>query len=236
MAVGINDGPYRLRGAADVALHSHGYGHQTTFGQKLAGGFRAILRMVMPVLSLSVALAAMYLYMDTTLPYLADSAGKWLTVSHLLIPVAFLAIHLTNRRYGPSYAFAQVVITLALLTAGVMFGRNIILKFLPDAAAPSVRDVIAFGSAFFVAGFASIVVFDGSRGPRWWTAPLIGSLAAALLFTLVFYPAAYLGTATAWVDHMWMHGALLFAGAVLSLVPFWMLRRLVQPLPGYGGY
>jgi uncharacterized PurR-regulated membrane protein YhhQ (DUF165 family) len=197
---------------------------------------RAVLRIFLPVLALSAALGAMYLYMDTPLPYFADSRGSWLTVSHLLLPVAFLAIHLTNRRYGPAYAFAQVVLALAVLAALTLFGRDIVHSLLPPTVLPSLRDVSAFVGAFLVAGFLSIVAFDGARGPRWWTAPLIGSIVAAIVYAPAFYLGAYLGTAAPWFDHMAIHAGLLLGGAVLGLVPFWLLRGVIQPLPGFGGY
>lgn len=236
MAVGINDGPYRLRGAAETTWSSQGYGHEVGFGRKLGDAIRAILRTVIPVLSLCVALAAMYLYMDTQLPYFADGAARWLTVSHLLLPAAFLTIHLTNRRYGPSYAFAQIVLAMAALAAATLFGGNVIQMFLPETVVPSTREVLSFAGALFVAGFLAIIAFDGARGPRWWTAPLVGSIVAALAFAPVFYVAAFVGTHTPWFAHMGIHAALLIGGAIVGLVPYWLLRRLVQPMPGYGGY
>ncbi|MEI9993624.1 MAG: hypothetical protein WDM91_03430 [Rhizomicrobium sp.] len=236
MAVGINDGPYRLRGATDAAWHSQGYGQKTSIGGRIGRMFRAVLRTVIPVLALCAALAALYLYMDTILPYFADGPARWLTVSHLLVPLAFLAVHLTNRRYGPSYAFAQIVLSFAALGAAILFGGKVLALLLPDAAFPSIRMVASFGGAFFVAGFLAIVAFDGARGPRWWTAPLTGSIVAALIFAPIFYAAAYVGTPTPWFAHMAIHAGLLVGGAVLTLIPYWLLRRLVQPLPGFGGY
>jgi hypothetical protein len=236
LAVGINDGPYRLREASDIAWPSQGYGQRTGFSRKLGEAFRAVARIILPVLALCAALAAMYLYMDTALPYFADGATRWLTVSHLLLPAAFLTIHLTNRRYGPGYAFAQIVLSFAALGATILFGEQVIQQFLPEAIIPSVREVAAFGGAFFAAGFLSIIAFDGARGPRWWTAPLIGSLVASLIFVPIFYPAAFLGSHTPWFAHMGIHAGLLIAGSILSLFPYWLLRRIVQPLPGYGGY
>jgi uncharacterized PurR-regulated membrane protein YhhQ (DUF165 family) len=236
LAVGISDGPYRLRGATDATWPSQGYGQRSGFGRRLADATRAVLRSVIPVLALCAALAAMFLYMDTTLPYFAGGHGRWLTVSHLLLPLAFLAIHLTNRRYGPAYAFAQIVLAFAALTAATMFGGNLIQLLLPDAIFPSVRAVASFSGAFFVAGFLGIIAFDGARGPRWWTAPLIGSLVAALVFTPIYYTATYAGTNASWFEHMAIHAGLLVGGAVLALIPYWLLRRMVQPLPGYGGY
>ena len=236
LAVGISDGPYRLRGASETAWSSQGYGAQVGFGRKLADATRAVLRTVIPVIALCAALAAMYLYMDTPLPKFVAGNAHWLTVSHLLLPLAFLAIHLTNRRYGPAYAFAQIVLAMAAIAAATLFGGNVIQMFLPETLVPSVREVLAFAGAFFVAGFVSIVAFDGARGPRWWTAPLIGSLVAASIFSPIFYTAAFMGTATPWFSHMGVHTGVLIAGAVLSLLPYWLLRRLIQPMPGYGGF
>ena len=236
MAVGIDDGPYRLRGASDATWHTQGYGQNAGIGRRLMDGFRAVLRTIIPVLALCTALAAMYLYMDTTLPYFADAGVRWLTVSHLLLPVAFLTVHLTNRRYGPSYAFAQVVLSFAVLAAAVIFGAKMIQMFLPEAIVPSVRMVAAFSAAFFVAAFVGIIAFDGARGPRWWTAPLIGSVVASLIFAPIFYAAAFAGTSGPWFAHMGIHTGLLIGGAILALIPYWLLRRVVQPLPGFGGY
>ena len=236
LAVGIDDGPYRLRSASDATWHQAGYGQSVTMGRRIADAFRAVLRMILPVLALCTALAAMYLYMGTTLPYFTDGKAPWLTVSHLLLPAAFLAVHLTNRRYGPTYAFAQIVLAFAAGGAAILFGSQVIQMLLPEAAFPSVRDVASFGGAFFVAGFLSIIAFDGARGPRWWTAPLIGSVVAGLIFAPIFYAAAYAGSHTPWFEHMCIHAGLLVGGAVLALIPYWMVRRIVQPLPGFGGF
>jgi len=236
LAVGISDGPYRLRGATDATWPSQGYGQRDGIGRRLADAMRVVLRIIIPVLTLCAAIAAMYLYMDSALPYFADGRARWLTVSHLILPLAFLTIHLTNRRYGPGYAFAQIVLAFTALGAAILFGGGLIQMLLPETIIPSVREVLAFAAAFFIAGFLSIVAFDGARGPRWWTAPLIGSLVAALIFVPIFYPAAFLGTTSPWFSHMGIHTGLLIAGSVLSLFPYWLLRRIVQPLPGYGGY
>ena len=57
------------------------------------------------------------------------------------------------------------------------------------------REALAFAGAFFLSSFVAIVVFDGARGPRWWTAPLFGMLSSALLFCPAYYAMAYAGIA-----------------------------------------
>jgi uncharacterized PurR-regulated membrane protein YhhQ (DUF165 family) len=236
MAVGINDGPYRLRGASEATWSSQGYGQPVGILRRIGEALRAVARMILPVLGLCAAFAGMYLYMDTQVSYFADSGKAWLTVSHLLLPLAFLVVHLTNRRYGPAYAFAQVVLAFAALAAATIFGRDLIRLLLPETLLPSTREVAAFAGAFFVASFLAIIAFDGARGPRWWTAPLVGSVVGALVFSPIFYMAAFMGTQTPWFAHMGIHAGLLIVGAILSLLPFWLLRRVVQPLAGFGGF
>lgn len=231
------DGRYRLRSASDTAWPTQtAYGRRAGAGQRIASVFNAVLQLLLPVFLLLVAFTAVYLYLDTNLAWFADPNGtQWLTVGHLLVPLGFLCVQLTNRRYGAAHAFAQVVVGLALAVAFVMFAARDIAVFLPFKTVPDMRIAIAAGAAFFGAGFISIVVFDGARGPRWWTAPLFGFAVAAVIFSLIFYPAAYSGVAP-WSHHMLVHMGLLVGAAVLMLLPYWLLRGMVRPLPGYGGY
>ncbi len=232
----VTDGPYRLRGATDTVWAAQGYSRRSGLGRRLGDISVAVGRIFIPVLFLSMSFAALYLYMDRGLNYFADGQGRWLTVSHLLLPLAFLAVHLTNRRYGPSYAFAQVVVSLAICGAVILFGSEQVRLLLPAAAVPSAREVASFAGAFFVAGFLSIIAFDGARGPRWWMAPLIGSIVASVSFVLIFYPAAFGGSGPLWVNHMAAHAGILAGASVLGLAPFWLLRGAIPPLPGFGGY
>ena len=109
-------------------------------------------------------------------------------------------------------------------------------QLVPLSALPNTREVAAFALAFVGAGLLATVAFDVTRGPRWWTAPLIGSLVAAFIYTFVFYPVAYAGTDASWVGHMIVHGGILAGAAFAVLVPYWVLRGTVQPLSGFGGY
>jgi uncharacterized PurR-regulated membrane protein YhhQ (DUF165 family) len=233
---GATDGPYRLRGASDVVWGAQGYGQGSGVGRRILEGLAAARRMILPVTFLCMSFVAIYLYMDRTLPYFADLNGNWLTVSHLVLPLAFLTIHLTNRRYGPSYAFAQIVISLAVCGSVALFGFEQLRHLLPSPIVPSMRESASFAGAFFAAGFLSIIAFDGARGPKWWIAPLLASLVAGLSFVLIFYPAAFAGTGTAWTGHLVVNAAILAVAAVLGLFPYWLLRRAIPPLPGFGGY
>jgi uncharacterized PurR-regulated membrane protein YhhQ (DUF165 family) len=212
------------------------YGRREGIWFRIGSAVRAVARLVMPVLLLLASFAAIYLYLDTPATSLAGSVdGHWLTMGHLLVPVSFLCVHLTNRRYGPAYAFAQVVLALAASVAFVVLVAPALAPYVPVRTVPDLRVAAAFGGAFFVASFVSIVVFDGARGPRWWMAPLLGMLASVVIFGLVFYPAAYAGDGD-WPHRMAVHLEFLAGIAVLSLVPYWVLRGFVRPMPGYNGY
>ena len=207
----------------------------------LMKGVMAVARLVLPVIALLTAFAAAYLYSDTPVMFLdeyfagsvAALPSTWLTWGHMLLPASFLAVHLANRRYGPNYAMAQVVVAASLVAAlGVAEAAN------SDSVIPALpmRETIAFGAAFFVALLTAAVVFDRTRGMNWWTAPLFGSLLASLAYVGIFYPAAFAGSGAPFVDYATTHLAVMAAMALLLLIPYWIFRPLVPPLPGFGGY
>jgi uncharacterized PurR-regulated membrane protein YhhQ (DUF165 family) len=160
----------------------------------------------------------------------------WLTASHLLIPTGFFCVFLTNRRYGPAFAFAQVVVSAIVIVAFLVFTGGALNRFLPLDAIPPVREAAAFCGAFFAASFVSIIVFDGARGPNWWTAPLFGFLSAAIVYATAYFAALLAGTDATWLNHAVQYMGILAGEGILLLIPFWLLRRMVPPMSGFGGY
>ncbi|HEY0282681.1 MAG TPA: hypothetical protein VGC27_08665 [Rhizomicrobium sp.] len=233
----VEDGPYRLRNASDSAWAGYAaYGQRETFWRKTGAVLGAILRMVMPALALLASFIGLYLYRDTPLPLFLDGTASWLTAGHLLVPVGFFCVHLTNRRYGPAYALALVAAVPALIVGVLFFAAGQIMQFVPQDTVPPMREAIGFGGAFVFASLVSIVVFDGARGAHWWTAPLFGFVTAAVFFAWTFCPAVYAGTGAPWFDHALVYAALLAGEGVLLLIPYWMLRGIVPPISGFGGY
>ncbi len=224
-----------MRGAVDASWPAQlAYGRREGFWSRVGDFVRAVMRLILPVATLLMSFVAVYLYLDTPVVFFGQDAS-WLTVGHLLLPFCFFSVHLTNRRYGPSTAFAQVVLALAVCVAFVMFAAPRLTDYVPFRIVPELRVALAFGGAFLGASFVSIVVFDGARGPRWWLAPLLGMISSAVFFALIYYPAAYAGVSS-FTHQMLLHMELLTAIAVLSLIPYWSLRGVVRPLPGFGGY
>jgi hypothetical protein len=226
-------GLYRLRTASDVPV-AYAYGRRESFGHKFGAVAVVVARLTVAVAVLIAWSAGVYLYRDTPVSLYGDDT--WMTASHLLVPVGFFCVFMTNRRYGPAYAFGQVVLTALAIVAWVVFARPLIDALLPLDTIPTVREAAAFAVAFVAASFVSIVVFDGTRGPMWWTAPLFGFLSAAIVFASVYFAALEAGTEARWVYSAVEYMGVLAGEGILLLIPFWMLRGMVRPSSGFGGY
>lgn len=230
-------GLYRLRTASDAPYASaYVYGRRESAGHKLGGIFAVVARLVASIIVLLAWVLGVWLYRDTPVELLADGKTMWLSASHLLIPVGFFCVAMTNRRYGPAYAFAQVVASAIVVVALVLVSGGAVNELFPLDRIPPMREAASFGGAFFAASFVSIVAFDGARGPNWWSAPLIGFLSAAIVFPLVFFAALYAGTGSDWLGHAGQYIGVLAGAAVVMLIPFWAMRRMIPPMSGFGGY
>jgi uncharacterized PurR-regulated membrane protein YhhQ (DUF165 family) len=101
-----------------------------------------------------------------------------LTWGAFTYPVAFLVTDLTNRHLGPAIARRVVVVGFAVAVV-----LSVIL------ATP--RIAIASGTAFLVAQFLDIAIFDHLRRSTWWHAPLLSSLVSSAIDTLIFFSIAF---------------------------------------------
>lgn len=229
-------GLYRLRSANSTPYAGvHAFSQQENFVDKIAAGFVAATRLAIASAVLTAWLVAVYLYRDTPVDLSGLGAG-WLTLAHLLVPAGFFLVFLTNRRYGAGYAFLQVVVTFALAATFVVFTRDGLIALIPIQSVPPLREVLAFGGAFVAACLIANVAFDGARGPRWWTAPLIGFLAASIVFATVLFAGLFAGTGAVWLGNCLAYLGLIAGEGILLLIPFWALRGMVPPMSGFGGY
>jgi hypothetical protein len=242
VAVEANEGPYRLRRDRDALWppRDRAYGGKVeSWGGKIKRPALMVARLILPVLLLVTLLGAAYLYTDAflALPGAPQPvANAMLVVSDLILPGAWYSVHLTNRRYGTGYAFAQLLIGLAILTLAALLNPGDVDSWINNTPALSLRAMLAFGGSFLFANFIAIIFFDAARGPRWWTAPLAASFAASLVFSAVYYPAAFAGGEQVWTDSALVHFALFFGESVLLLMPYCMLRPAMRPLNGMNGY
>ncbi len=199
--------------------------------------FLAISRLVFPVLLLVTAAVAAFIYGNEPVRWLGnnDVGGKPFFTGLLAPPLMLFIVQLTNRRYGAAYAFAQVAAT-SLVVMGIAGYMPDDLMLLRGGDIPETRLVAAFGIGLLVSQLLSIFVFDRLRGPYWWQAPLFASFLGGIAFCLVAYPVAYAGTGVGWFQPMTGLIGLNSAAAIVLVVPYWFLRAVVEPLPGFGGY
>jgi uncharacterized PurR-regulated membrane protein YhhQ (DUF165 family) len=206
-----------------------------SLGGRVAGVLGAGLKLVVPVLLLLVAGAACFLYSNIAITWITGPNEHWLTMGQVLLPVTFLAVHLTNRRYGPAYALAQVVGGW-IAGAFAYQALHAQLAALANVSLPGEREVMGFGIGLLLAQLSAVFVFDRTRGPRWWSGPLFASLWGAMVLCLVSYPLSYAGTDADWVNHMFVNLWLAAGTGAALLIPYWALRPIVQPLSGFNGY
>ena len=197
----------------------------------------AIMRLIFPVFLLVTAAAGALIYGGEPAAWLGngDVGGKPFDTGFLALPLILFIVQLTNRRYGAGYAFTQVLAGVAAVIAAALYAGDD-LTLLRGAPLPASRLLLAFGSGLLVAQLFSIVVFDRLRGPQWWQAPFFASIFGGVALALVAYPAAYLGTGADWLVPMMTYMGVTIAASIVLLVPYWLLRGMIAPLPGFGGY
>jgi len=133
--------------------------------------------------------------------------NDYLTWGAFSYPLVFLVTDLVNRGAGPA---------LARRVAWIGFAVAVVVSF---ALAPW-RIAVASGTAFIVAQVLDIAVFNRWRQASWWKAPLIGSLVASVIDTVVFFFIAFAGTDLDWALLAAGDLAVKAAMAVVLLVPY----------------
>ena len=227
-------GSYRLRQGQDAAWPpvARAYGGEVESDWKRALEIGIIvLKLLVPVLLLLTLLLAVYLYADAVISA-RMAQGVSLTIADLVLPGCWTIIHLTNRRYGPAYAFGQLAAGFVLAALVALVNPGDIDNWLPDLPTLTWRAVLAFFAAFGIANFVAIIVFDAARGTRWWSAPLAASAAAAFVYSGLYYPLAFGGQPMNALAHFLLY---LMEGVAL-LLPYCLLRPAMRPLNGMNGF
>ena len=163
-------------------------------------------------------------------------------------PVAFLVTDVMNRVYGADAAQRVIFVGFML---GVVLSLLGVIAFvqsmdgMADATALSLiqskgfwltdgRIPVASGTAFLVAQLLDVKLFNRLRAGSWWTAPLVSSLVAGTLDSVIFWSMAFAGTGEAifpggWVNFAVADWAIKIGVTVLMLVPFramtWNMRQ-----------
>ena len=136
--------------------------------------------------------------------------NDWLTWGAFTYPFVFLVTDLTNRGVGPAGArkVAWAGLVLAVILSVYFADWQIAL---------------ASGAAFISAQLLDIAFFNRLRSMSWWKAPLIGSIAASVLDTALFFFIAFYGSDMNWM--MLASGDLLvkWSLAAVLLMPYRLL-------------
>jgi uncharacterized PurR-regulated membrane protein YhhQ (DUF165 family) len=221
------------------AIGAYGHHHHdepSAVAQAMVNSFRLLLPVVAYVATLGAAWAWMAVpatWFDGLLGPVTPSA--WLTQGHVLIAAAFLLNNLVSRRYGMDLAVWHVLASWIVLILVVLASLAQLDPRLPGVTLPPATEAFAFVGGLIVAHIVAAFIFDRTRGVHWWTAPLYASLIGGLIFVGVFYGVTQPGGA-AWTERALIDAGVKAAMAVAMLVPYFLLRPVVRPLPGFGGF
>lgn len=139
-----------------------------------------------PLLVLAAAMAVVVVASNVLVQHLL---GDWLTWGALTYPFAFLVTDLANRRFGAAAARRVVWAGFAAgvacsLAASRMTGEG-------GEALTTLRIALGSGLAFLAAQMLDVAVFDRLRAGAWWRAPLVSTLLASALDTVLFFSVAF---------------------------------------------
>lgn len=221
--------------------------HAPSRAHLIARMLRAVARMTPLVLASLLTLALAWEMRAVPLTWfdgILSPAGtpdlypsQWLSVGHAIVPVVFLLSNLVNRRYGEHFAIAHAIafwIFAALIALAVIF--RIDPNLATSGELPSVRVAAAFLGAMAIGQLAGVYVFDRTRGVEWWRAPLYGALAASIFAMILFYGVGYAGGDWIWLNRMSVDIGVKVVMAFAMLAPYYLLRMIVRPLGGLGGF
>ena len=147
-----------------------------------------------------------------------------LTYGAFSYPIAFLITDLANRSYGKGVARKIVYF-------GFVLGIGFTILFSTDFADfISIRIAIGSGVAFITAQLLDIQIFDRLRKREWFIAPLTSSLIGSTVDTFLFFSIAFYATGVPWVTLSLGDLAVKILVALIMLIPFRMLLKIVKPI------
>jgi uncharacterized PurR-regulated membrane protein YhhQ (DUF165 family) len=164
--------------------------------------------------------------------------SNWLTLGHAIMPVIFLIANLVNRRYGDDYTIAHILASWSLIVAlmiAAVLQQDTRLPLM-GGDGPTLRVAAAFFGAMILGQLAGSFVFDRTRGVIWWQAPLYSALTSSFAACFLFYPLAYVGADWIWLNHMSVDAGVKAAMSFALLAPYFLLRPIVRPGGGLGGF
>lgn len=174
-------------------------------------------RSKLTVLSLWLPILAMTIVIVASNVAVMVPINDWLTWGAFTYPFVFLVTDLTNRAVGPQGA-------RKVAWVGLVFAVVLSVYF------ASWQIALASGTAFISAQLLDISLFNRLRAMSWWKAPLIGSIAASVVDTGIFFFIAFYGSDMNWL--MLASGDLMvkWAMAAALLLPYRLLLPRVAAI------
>ena len=114
---------------------------------------------------------------------------------------------------------------------GFLIGIIFTLLFSTDFAdLISVIIEIGSGVAFITAQLLDIQIFDRLRKKEWFVAPLASSLIGSTVDTFLFFSISFYATGVPWVTLSLGDLAVKILVAIIMLIPFRMLLKIIKPI------
>jgi uncharacterized PurR-regulated membrane protein YhhQ (DUF165 family) len=202
-----------------------------------------LLRLILPVTALCATLLLAFCLRDEPVSQLdvlaeidprLDPSG-WLTLGYLVLPLTFFVLNLTSRRYGPDLTFTAMLLSWVVVAGALGWAFHAgLIRDLEAEIAPYPL-ALSFFAALFVGQLVAILFFDWLRGIPWWQAPFFAALFGGVVFSLLFHVGSDMALDEVLGQRVVVEVAIQFVWALGQLVPAYLLRSSIRPLPGFGG-
>jgi hypothetical protein len=203
----------------------------------------ALVRLILPVVALCLAFLAAFCLRDEPAPefgFLASidpllDPSDWLNWGFLLLPLVFFILNLTSRRYGAALALTAALLAWLFIGGAIAWAlrEGLIADFEQEIAPYALA--ASFVGAMAVGQLVNILFFDRLRGIPWWKAPFLAAFLGGTAFAVAFNTRPALVWDAQLGGRLVVEAAIQFSWALAQLLPTYLLRRTVRPLPGFGG-
>ena len=175
-----------------------------------------ITKLIPAIIAMACVILLSNILVQIPVDHMLLIAGNHINLANILTwgafsyPIIFLVTDATNRIHG--IKSARIIVYIGFIT-GVILSLIFADK----------RIALASGTAFLISQMLDIFLFDKLRNASWWKAPVISSLVASFIDTIIFFSLAFAGTGWPWIN--WALGdftAKLIMIAIL-LYPFKLL-------------
>lgn len=203
----------------------------------------ALIRLIFPVLALCAAFLLSFYLRDVPAPEFAAlgqidpllDPSDWINQGFIVLPSVFFILNLSSRRYGAALTLTAAFIAWLVLAGGIFWANRegLIADFEEDVSPYALA--ASFTGAMAVGQLVNILLFDWLRGIPWWKAPFFAAFVGGTVFAVVFNTRPAMVWDAELGGRLAVEAGIHFTWALVQLLPTLMLRRMIRPLPGFGG-